>query len=216
VEPGLIQRYESDAGAAAYRRKYERSLLRRLSNRRELAVVSRALAAAGARGHVLDCPCGAGRLVPTILRRAERVTAADVSAAMVREAEDALAAEARAGRVDFAVASAEALPFADDRFDTVVCHRLLHHVQDADERGRILHELARVASRRVVLSFNDATTWKGRSQRRRGRTRGRVALAPDALQAEAAAHGLVLEPPVRRLNGLFSLVAVAVFRVDGA
>jgi SAM-dependent methyltransferase len=213
VEPELIRRYESPEGAAAYRRKYDRSLLRRVSNRRELAIVTRALERAGAKGHVLDCPCGAGRLVPTILERAERVTAADVSAAMVEQAREALASYVAERKVTLAVASAEELPFADDTFDTVVCHRLLHHVQDPEERARMLGELGRVARESVVLSFNDATTRKARSQERRGR-RGRVALSPTALRDEAAVRGLVMDGPVIRLNGFFSLVAVAVFRVE--
>ena len=60
VECHLHQRYGSKDGACAYRHKYERSLSRRLSNRRELAIVHAALTQAGARDRVLDCPCGAG------------------------------------------------------------------------------------------------------------------------------------------------------------
>src|SRR5687767_6611582 len=111
MEGHLLARYGSPDGAAAYRKKYERSLARRWSNRRELATVRRALERAGARGRLLDCPCGAGRLVPTLLEVADHVTAVDLSPAMVEQARAALAPEAEAGRVDFAVASAERLPF---------------------------------------------------------------------------------------------------------
>jgi SAM-dependent methyltransferase len=214
MDPRLAARYASEAGAAAYRRKYERSWTRRLSNRRELRVVARALADVGARGRALDCPCGAGRLVPTILRFAERVTAADLSAAMVGEAKDALRPEREAGRVDFAVASADALPFPDGAFEVAVCHRLLHHLPEASARAAVLRELARVA-RRVVLSFSDRTTWKGRVQAWRGRTGRRFALEPSVLLAEARAAGLEPAGPLRRLNGLSSLVAVASFRRAG-
>ncbi|MFV1958970.1 MAG: class I SAM-dependent methyltransferase [Planctomycetota bacterium] len=216
IDAHLTERYGSPEGAAAYRRKYERSLARRLSSRRELRIVGAALDATGVRGHVLDCPCGAGRLVPTLLARVERVTAADRSPAMVEEARDALSAEAAAGRVVFAVASAHDLPFADGAFEASVCHRLIHHVADREQRLAILRELARVTRRHVVISFNDATTWKMRSQRLRRRKRRRTALTPEAFRAEAAQAGLESEGRIRRLNGWLSLVAVAVFGVERA
>jgi ubiquinone/menaquinone biosynthesis C-methylase UbiE len=214
VDPELVRRYESVAGAAAYREKYRRSWVRRISHRREMGVVRNALERAGATGEVLDCPCGAGRLVPEILRRARHVTAVDASAAMVDEARAALLEATELGRVTFAVASVDALPFPTDAFDTVVCHRLLHHVLDPEERGRILGELARVARRRVVLSFADATTRKARSQERRGRARRRAVLTPVQLEAEASVRGLLLEPPVLRLASWASVLAVAVLRVE--
>ena len=68
---------------------------------------------------------------------------------------------------------------------------------------------------RVVLSFSDATTLKHRLQSRRGRKRRRVALDPARLSEEASAQGLVLVGKPCRLNGYFSLVAVAVFEVRG-
>jgi len=204
--------YGSAEGAAAYAEKHRRSFLRRLANRRELSLFDRALAQAAAYGKVLDCPCGAGRLGPVLLRRAVRLVATDLSLPMLREARTALAAPARAGRVAFVRAPAAALPWPKGTFDIAVCSRLLHHLTDPTARARLLGELARVASRWVVLSFHDATALKRRLQGRRARSR--IALAPAQLAAEAAAAGLHLVPPVRRLNGWFSLVAVALFRVE--
>jgi SAM-dependent methyltransferase len=212
VDARLLDRYASAEGAAAYRRKYERSLARRWSNRRERAIVGAALRAVGPADRALDCPCGAGRLTPTVLRHASRVDAVDLSPAMVEEARDALADISRAGRVAFAVASASALPFEDGAFDVVLCHRLIHHVADPAERAAILSELARVTRGHLVLCFNDAETWKARWQRRRAVPRRRVATTIAALDAEAGAHGLTRIGRVRRLNGLFSLVAVATYR----
>jgi ubiquinone/menaquinone biosynthesis C-methylase UbiE len=215
MDPKLLERYHSTAGASAYRRKYERSWVRRLSNRRELAVVRRALARAGTQGRVLDCPCGAGRLAPTLLRVAEHVTCADISAAMVDQAREALAPAHEAGRVSFLVAPADRLPVEDGAFDTAVCHRLIHHMGEAEDRAAVLGEMARVARRAVVISFSDDTTRKARGQRRRGVVRNRHVLTPDALYAEAAPHGLVPRGSPIRLNGWASLVAVAVFDVGG-
>jgi len=131
---------------------------------------------------------------------------------MVHEAQAALKAEAEAGRVAFVVASAEALPFEDEVFDAVVCHRLIHHVADPEDRRRILSELRRVTTDAVLLSFNDASTLKMRIQSLRGRKRRRTSWQPEALREEAAAVGLRLEAPIRRLAGAFSLVATGVFR----
>jgi ubiquinone/menaquinone biosynthesis C-methylase UbiE len=216
VEEHLTNRYGSPEGAAAYRAKYERTWLRRLSHRREMRVVDRALRQAAPRGPALDVPCGAGRLVPVLLRHATSVTAVDRSPAMVAQAEAALPDEIADGRVTTAVASASDLPFEDGAFDVVVCHRLLHHLPAAADRAGVLAELARVAKRRVVLSFSDATTRKARGQVRRGRTQRRFTIAPDALAEEAAPHDLVLEPPVRRLNGWVSVLAVAVWAKAGS
>src|SRR5947207_15757250 len=91
VGPGLEQRYGSPEGAAAYRAKYERSWLRRLSARREALLLRWALERAGTEGVVLDVPCGAGRMVPVLLEHGRRVTAVDPSAAMLDEAKASLA-----------------------------------------------------------------------------------------------------------------------------
>lgn len=216
MDAHLLDRYGSAAGAAAYRGKYERSWTRRWSNRRELARVRQALERAGTGGRVLDCPCGAGRLVPTLLERAEHVTAVDLSPAMVAEAQDALRRAWESGAVSFAVAPADRLPFEAGAFDTAVCHRLLHHLATSASRAPVWKELARVARRRVVVSFSDAGTWKARLQGWRSVKRRRTVLTREALAAEAAQHGLTLDGPPLRLQSVFSLVAVAVFRVAGS
>lgn len=214
MDPKLVARYESASGATAYRHKYRGSLTRRLSNRRELSIVSKALKRAGTSGRVLDVPCGAGRLTPTLLRQAEHVTCVDLSASMVDEARDALSAFGE--RVGFTVASADALPFDDGAFDTAVCHRLVHHMETADERAGVFRELARVARRAVICSFSDDSTWKARSQRRRGVKRRRYPLEPRQFFEEVAAHGLTPNGKLLHLNGWCSLVTVAVLDVGKA
>lgn len=213
MDPKLLERYQSKSGAAAYRSKYDRSWIRRLSHRREMSILRRALLRADAKGPLLDCPCGAGRLVPTLLGVVDQVTCADISAEMVDEARDALTASGHADRVTFAVAGAAELPFEDDAFDTAVCHRLIHHMPTAEERAGVFRELARVTRRRLVLSFSDDSTRKGRSQRRRGVHRRRYALMPDALYAEVGAHGLEPIGTPLRLNTFSSLVAIIPLRL---
>ena len=151
---------------------------------------------------VLDCPCGAGRFLPSIALFASRVWAIDQSGPMVQLARQA------SPPAGFAIADADALPLPDRSVDAVVCSRLLHHLPAADERVRILAEAGRVARRAVIVSFTDADTWKGRrsASRRRSIPRGQLRL--DALTAN-----LKLEPPVLRVASLFSCFAVAFLRV---
>lgn len=201
-------RYGSTEEARAYREKFRGSKLRRGSSRRETALVARALASTGDCQLVLDCPCGAGRLLPALTGDGRRVVAADASAFMVSEAR---AAGAR-GVQGFLVADAWRLPFAAGSFDAVVCHRLIHHVRDASLRAALLAELARVARRAVVLSFADATSLKARLQAlRRRKPRSRTPIRPEEIDALAAAAGLRRAGPVLRLNRFFSTVAVAAY-----
>src|SRR5262245_1902809 len=208
VGTGLEQRYGSAEGAAAYRRKYEQSWLRRVSAKREATLLRWALEEAGAEGVVLDVPCGAGRLVPVLLERARRVTAVDTSPAMLAEAKAALVEEVAADRVVFGTASADALPFDQGAFDTAVCWRLLHHVVERDARVRVLHELGRVARRAAIVTFSDAGTWKAWSERVRRRRRRCVLLAEKDLRGEAHDAGLQIEQ-TRRLSNAFSLLSCA-------
>ena len=204
--------YRTREGAARYRDKWRGSLSRRLSGRRELALLRRALRRFPDPGWVLDCPCGAGRLIPALSDLAEGVFAADLSVAMVREAR-AVADHAASHETRLAAASAMQLPFADRRFDVVVCHRLLHHFPSAETRRSILGELARVARRGVVLSFWDAESRRGRRVVRASSTR-RSAITAERLAEEARAVGLVLQSPVLRVNGIVSPQAIASLRKE--
>jgi SAM-dependent methyltransferase len=208
VDERLRTRYAGDDAARAYRTKYEGSPFRRWSSRREKALVARLLDRSGAEGEVLDVPCGTGRMVPTLLARAPRVVAVDLSDAMIRVATEDLAREIAAGRVAVSVASADALPFPDGVFAAAVCWRLLHHLHDRAARARVLSELARVARTAVVASFADAATWKARSERRRGRARRCAFLTADDVASEARDVGLRLAA-VLRLSSPFSVQAGA-------
>ena len=222
---GLRERYDSDAGARAYARKYDGRWSRRLSSRREMNLVRWAMttgreAGGGGgggppspTGTVLDVPCAAGRLVPVLLEHADRVTAVDRSPAMVAVAREATAGEAAAGRVVVGEGDAMALAFADGAFDTVVCWRLLHHLTERGDRVRVLRELARTSRRGVVVTFADAGTWKARFQRWRRRNRRCAKLTTHGLASEARDAGLSLLA-TRRLSSLFSLLAAAVLLPD--
>ena len=97
---------------------------------------------------VLDCPCGAGRLLPMLQDgQGHRVLWADGALMMMRQARLGLIGAPRCVQAD-----ALALPFADASVDGVVMFRFLHHLPPT-EMQRALAETCRVARRFVVVSF---------------------------------------------------------------
>lgn len=88
---------------------------------------------------VLEVGCGRGWLAARLVGVASEVTASDI---VLGEATRSIAG------VAFEEASVEALPYADDSFDVVVCTHTLEHVQDLP---RALSELRRVAREHVVV-----------------------------------------------------------------
>ena len=198
-QPERMRHYATPEGAVAYERKFRGSLLRRIGHRREAALLNRMLTRFDRIARLLDCPCGAGRMLPTVEHHARRVVGADLWPTMLQEARGG-------GRAHLLLAAdVHRLPFRDERFDVAVCHRLMHHIVEPAERIEILTELARVTSRGVVLSFWDAGTRRGR----RIRSSRRIAIPAEQLAGEAAAAGLHLEPPLLHVGPLFSAQAIA-------
>jgi ubiquinone/menaquinone biosynthesis C-methylase UbiE len=210
--------YEKEATAAEYRRRFSKSLARRLSNRLELRMAIHALGDVGRSDAVLDVPCGAGRLVPALLPRVRKLVCVDVARAMLGEARSAEMSAAQrsersAARPIFVRASVFDLPFPNAAFDVAVCWRLLQHFADGADRRKLILELARVARRAVVLSFWDAGTFRGRRIMRRPRKPyARVALHRSELVQEIESCGLKAES-FYRLFGLFSPVAAVRIRI---
>ncbi|MDQ1028502.1 glycine/sarcosine N-methyltransferase [Streptomyces umbrinus] len=92
---------------------------------------------------ILDCSCGIGTQAIPLARHGHRVTATDISpAAVARAAREAVA---RGARLSMAVADMRSLPFADARFDVVVCaDNSLPHLLTEDYVHRALREMRRV------------------------------------------------------------------------
>ncbi|MGE0142043.1 MAG: methyltransferase domain-containing protein [Planctomycetota bacterium] len=99
--------------------------------------------------HVLDLPCGRGRLRSLCEDLDTRWHGADRSRAMLAEA-----AQGKDPTADDRLACADALamPFADRAFDGVIVFRFLHHVPD-DIAHAVCREAARIADGAVLVSF---------------------------------------------------------------
>ncbi|MBL8900129.1 MAG: class I SAM-dependent methyltransferase, partial [Planctomycetes bacterium] len=110
-EPGVAARYAADRFAIGSGPR---------THARESARLRRLLSGLATPRRVLDLPCGAGRFAQ--LFPGATVVRSDLSIEMLREARRA------SGAAPFALARAEALPFAAQSFDLVFCIRLLHHL----------------------------------------------------------------------------------------
>jgi len=124
--------------AAEYDRRRFAGPLQRRKHRRDVALVLRLLARAGATGPVLDLPTGTGRLLPELGAAGFAVVGADVSRAML--------SHRPAGTGPVVQASAAALPFRDASFAAVVSLRFLFHVEAGAEREAMLREMGRVGT----------------------------------------------------------------------
>ncbi|MEV0218482.1 class I SAM-dependent methyltransferase [Streptomyces sp. NPDC050704] len=92
---------------------------------------------------VLDCSCGIGTQAIPLARHGHRVTGTDISASATARA--AREAAARRVRLPTAVADMRRLPFADARFDVVVCaDNSLPHLLTPDDIHAALTEMRRV------------------------------------------------------------------------
>ena len=100
---------------------------------------------------LLDVGCGDGVLTERWARKLAPARVAGVDAGDLR------AVWERRSAASFAVADAEALPFADGEFDVVAAIELLEHVE---RPGRALAELARVARSHLLASVPREPLWR--------------------------------------------------------
>jgi SAM-dependent methyltransferase len=154
----------------------------------------------------LDAPCGTGRLYPVLSRFTRAPIGLDVSPSM-------LAAHIGLRRIQ---GSAFALPFADQSLDVVVCCRLFHHLQDAEQRRALIRELLRVSAGPVLMSFWDAASWHAWRRRvglRKTRNQDRrVAVSKSDLKAWIGAEGGEVLGFEHSLRGLSQQAFVAMRR----
>jgi cyclopropane fatty-acyl-phospholipid synthase-like methyltransferase len=200
-----LARYRTGGGAASYAGKYERSWTRRLTARREEAILASMLSRFGREASLLNVPCGAGRFARLVAPEARRRTVfADVSRPMIDAAGAALAA-AGVTRVELRLEDVTRTA-PPERFDVVLCVRLLHHL-DAAAFDAALDYLAAAATAGIVCTFASTATWKGFWRERRraaGRKRGgEILRSPERVREALDARGWRVAE-VRPLTRLFS------------
>ncbi len=145
---------------------------------------------------VLDIPCGTGRCLPSIVRRDLKYIGADISPAMIAEAQHTAHSQPRSELIQgFYVTNVEHMDFPNDSADCVVVWRLLHHVRSSQVRRNILKEAARVSRSKVLISFHHTisfTNLRKAIQRFFAGERTSPAITQWRLRREAAACGLRL------------------------
>lgn len=177
--------------AVSYSTKYERHWHKRVSTRRETRLLAGLLDRVGPQEEVLDMPCGAGRLTPTIAPYARRLLEADFSGEMLSICRRLPGMPPRR----FCRVNALELPFADDRFDLVVSIRLCHHIGTESDRLRYFRELLRVSRGHVLATFFEFDSVKNRLRRLRTRLYGKSpkrTLRLDQVVAVAGEAGFAL------------------------
>ena len=165
ADRGLHASKYDEEHAARYFAHHDKNLRTRITTWRERKQLRRALADLGALDSILDVPCGAGRFFSTLLEATAAmakptIIGADNSAAML-----AIAARSSCvadGRVRLLETSVFALDLPDRSVDCVVCERFFHHLARAEDRRRVLAEIARVARRGAVVSLWVDGNWQAR------------------------------------------------------
>jgi ubiquinone/menaquinone biosynthesis C-methylase UbiE len=110
------------------------------------------------RGRVLDIGCGTGRTLP-LLDRADSVVGVDPSLGMLRRA------RRRAPGVPLVVGRAEALPFADGTFDTVISALVFCTVESPEAGLReVRRVLVRTGTLRMMEHVRSSKPWAARLQ----------------------------------------------------
>jgi ubiquinone/menaquinone biosynthesis C-methylase UbiE len=184
-------------------RRFASTVTGTATDRREKKCVTKALTLASipAGASVLDCPCGAGRLLPLLKERGYRVTGADVSASMVEEARCYAGPQGQNcldEKDELVVADVFNTGFDNKRFDAVICHRLFQYFSKPQERQLALKELRRVSSGPIIVSFLcnwslDAITYKIRRALRITRQRSCKPISVTTFAKDIRACGLVVE-----------------------
>tara|TARA_B100000315_G_C14595587_1_gene598918 strand:- start:7041 stop:7745 length:705 start_codon:yes stop_codon:yes gene_type:complete len=133
--------------------KYAQRLMNSRTHLREVKCIGRALGDTAKGAHLLDIPCGAGRLLPDLVTLGYRVTAADVAPLMLKEAQKYAESQQPEARLDYVVADVLDTGFDDNSFDVVICNRMFHHFREPEVRVTGLKELKRIAREYLIVSF---------------------------------------------------------------
>jgi SAM-dependent methyltransferase len=181
---------KSDIGQR-YRQRYEKRWWKRCATRREIHHIERLVASEPRCRRLLDLPCGGGRVSGPLAAATDLLLQADLSVGQVLMARQTMGSQ---GHIAWFTASAFMIPLKDGAVDGVVCNRLTHHLSSV-EQERAVHELLRVSTRYVVLSYYDHDSFRSLGRRLRGRDPGHTMRRQD-LRAMAEQGGASVQADV--------------------
>jgi ubiquinone/menaquinone biosynthesis C-methylase UbiE len=178
--------------------KYAGALDNTPTHRRELRCINCCLEGVPGGAHVLDLPCGAGRLLPSLVAAGYQVFAADSSAHMLERAKELVGKNGLKNAVEFGVENVLDTSFADNTFDAVLCNRLFHHFFESEVRVTALRELRRICRGPIVISFFcsqsiSSASFLIKNRFRRIPATDRVPVSFKKISADIAAAGLAVE-----------------------
>lgn len=192
-ELSFSRKYDG-ARAERYFRKHQHGFWRRLNTWREIAMARQALHLAGHPKSVLDVPCGTGRFWGLLGEHPQRtIYAADLNPAMF-ETGLKLRPASLTGRVEAFQASAFSIPKPDAFVECVFSIRLLHHIENAEDRLAILREFKRVTSSTIIVSLWIDGNYRAMLEQRRpvrpGPSRDRYLIPRPVIEGEFRDCGL--------------------------
>jgi ubiquinone/menaquinone biosynthesis C-methylase UbiE/uncharacterized protein YbaR (Trm112 family) len=156
--------YQIVEKAAAYNLHYQQRVLKRLTTRREYALIARHMRAVGHSRVILELPCGGGRMTPAFAGSTDFVIEADIAIGQIQYGR---ATSTLATPRAWMTASAFHIPLRDDSVDGTVCIRLAHHLPTPAERDRLFQELMRVSRHFVIVTYFDTNSLKNLTHRMR-------------------------------------------------
>ncbi len=148
--------YQDQSVADAYDKERFHSLEGKIFDRLEKRAIAKALKVVPVGSHVLDLPCGTGRITELILEKGYQTMGVDLSPSMIRVATQKL--QAFGSQIRFRVDDIEQLGLHGKAFECVTCIRFLSHF-DTPERIKFLRTLARVSQRWVIIGISYSNPW---------------------------------------------------------
>jgi SAM-dependent methyltransferase len=174
MNPGELtfsQKYDA-AHAQRYFEKHQRGFWRRLNTWREAGMARRALIVAGRPQSVLDLPSGTARFWNLLAEEPQRkIFAADLNRSMFETGLRNRPKEITS-RVEAFEASAFSIPKPDNFVECVFSIRLMHHIEKAEDRLKILREFKRVSSSTIIISLWIDGNYRAMKRQRRPVSRG--------------------------------------------
>ncbi|MEM7194060.1 MAG: class I SAM-dependent methyltransferase [Pseudomonadota bacterium] len=197
-----LKRFSTPAAAE----KYQGALVGTRKHHREVACVRKAFSSLPDGSHILDFPCGTGRLSAELAEMGFDISIADSSRHMVDRAISYLRTRNVSTLSAFVSDVLSPTPPADG-FDGVLCNRLFHHFFESETRIAALRQLSTLSSGPILVSYYatgclDAMTFKVKNAIRRRNPTDRVPIAPSLFEYEIRAAGMQQKQVIHSRPGI--------------